>query len=561
MIVLGIHCGHDSSAAIVQDGRIIADVAEERLTRIKHNNNVPIQAIQYCLGTARLDNINEIDYIGFSWLRTPPHVRALFGLSGKKTTLRSAAKSFIGPALGMPQVKPPIYFPNLLLDDESKFVNVEHHLAHAASAYFTCKSADKRLVFTVDGAGDNVSTAVWLAQGNKIQPLQKLFREASIGWAYSVVTEGLHWWHGDGEGKTMGLAPYGDYTKCQGVLDKYFPVFNGRKLVKKTNLGQAYHWIEGGSTQFHFDEAYEAEKLIEKYGREDIAAEAQRKLEECLLEYMFGWCKDKGIKKIACAGGVYLNVKLNQRVWNKRGDVIQEQHIFPNAGDCGLAVGAALCTYFQHNEFMGYDLTDLFLGPEFSNQEIAEMLEFRSLKYTRVEDPSKKAAEMLVQNKVIAWFQGRMESGPRALGNRSIVMSPLAAENKDYVNARVKFREPFRPFCPSLLYEKRDEYLVDCRDEEYMITSFDVTPEKYDKIPAVVHVDGTVRPQMVRKEVNPRYWCLINEFGKLTGEYIVLNTSFNIKGEPIINTPREAIRCFFDTGLDALIMGNCLLEK
>ena len=183
------------------------------------------------------------------------------------------------------------------------------------------------------------------------------------------------------------------------------------------------------------------------------------------------------------------------------------------------------------------------------------------LEYEKLDNPAKTAAEILAKNKVIGWFQGRMESGPRALGNRSILMSPLKQENKDYVNARVKFREGFRPFCPSLLWEKRDDYLKDYRDEYFMITSFEVREDKRDKVPAVVHVDSTLRPQMVKQQQNPLYWNLINEFGNITGEYILLNTSLNIKGEPMICSPREALRCFFDSGLDALILGCYLLKK
>jgi len=359
----------------------------------------------------------------------------------------------------------------------------------------------------------------------------------------------------------MGLAPYGDPKICKSVLDKYFPVFEDEKLVKESELGDSFFWSENGSTQFHFDEAKEVEKLIEKYGRENIAAEAQRKLEENVMNLVFGWVKKTGVKKVAFAGGVMLNVKLNQRIWNNRENLIEEQHIYPNPGDSGLAVGAALLEYYKHNKFNGFNLDNLYLGPEYTNEEIEKILKIRKLNYQFIDNPSKKAAELLAENKIVAWFQGRMESGPRALGNRSILMSPLKPENKDIINAKVKFREAFRPFCPSLLWEKRDDYLDDCRDEFFMITSFNVKPEKWYKIPAVVHVDGTVRPQMVKKEVNPLYWNLINEFGKITGEYIILNTSFNIKGEPIINNPREALRCFHDNGLDFLFLGNYLLMK
>lgn len=565
MKILGVHSGHDSSAAILIDGKIIADVQEERFNRIKHSSNVPINSIQYCLKTAEIEDISDIDYISLSWENNPQGLNTLFGieknLSRKEKIAFELAKTFFGKSLGMKSEKLPVYYPDYTHFNKSKIINNNHHLVHAASAYYTMSSNDKCLIFTIDGAGDNICTAVWIGNGNKIELLQKYYKEASIGWAYSVVTEGLHWIHGDGEGKTMGLAPYGDYSKCKGVLDKYFPIFENEKLIKESELGDSFYWKESGSTQFHFDEAKEVETLIKKYGKENIAAEAQRKLEENVMNLVFGWAKKTGIKKVAFAGGVMLNVKLNQRIWNNRSDIIEEQHIYPNPGDSGLAVGAALLEYYKHNEFTGYSLKNMYLGPEYSNEYIEKLLKIRKLNYMFVSNPSKKAAEMLAENKIVAWFQGRMESGPRALGNRSILMSPLKSENKDIINAWVKFRESFRPFCPSILYEYKDVYLKDNREELFMITSFDVTEDKKDKIPAVVHVDGTVRPQMVKKDINPKYWDLINHFGKITGEYIVLNTSFNVKGEPIINTPQEAIRCFFDSGLDAIFLGNYLLEK
>jgi carbamoyltransferase len=565
MIILGIHSGHDSSAAIIKDGKILADVQEERFNRIKHSNNVPLKSIDYCLTTAGLKNINELDYISFSWKTNPKTIDSIFGLTGKgiskKAISRDIAKTFFGISLGMSNIKLPIYYPDYTLIEKKKFINNDHHLVHAASAYFTRKSNDKCLVFTIDGAGDNTSTAVWLAEGSEIKLLQKFYKEASIGWAYSIVTEGLHWIHGDGEGKTMGLAPYGDFSKCKGVLDYLFPMFNEADLLRKSHLGQAYIWTENGSAQFHFEEAREVEELIKRYGKENIAAEAQRLLEETTMNFIFGWAKKLKINKIACAGGIFLNVKLNQHIWNSRKDIIEEQHIYPNPGDSGLAVGAALLEYYKHNKFEGSELDNLYYGPEYTNEEIEKILIIRKLSYKFIDNPSKKAAELLSENKIVAWFQGRMESGPRALGNRSILMSPIKSENKDIINAWVKFREGFRPFCPSLLWEKRNEYLEDCRDEFFMITSFDAVKEKRKHIPAVVHVDGTVRPQMVRKELNPKYWELINEFGKITGEYILLNTSFNVMGEPIVNNPQEAIKCFFDSGLDAIFIGNYFLEK
>jgi carbamoyltransferase len=563
MIVLGVHMGHDSSCALVKDGKIVADAQEERFVRVKHSSNVPTLSLGYCLQAAGLTDINDVDGVALGWKNTPRYLRALLGVPDRNGYRQVAQKilSASGVGIGSVSVKPPVYVPNYRLKDPNKVVNVEHHLAHAASAHFTRQSAEKCLVFTIDGAGDNISTAVWQAEGNEITPLAKFHRDTSIGHSYSLVTEALHWWHGDGEGKTMGLAPYGDPEKCRGILDKYFPKVKGPEVATTNGLGQSYYWVESGATQFHFEEAAEVEALCEKYGRENVAAEAQRKLEECILELVYAWVEKTGIRRTAFAGGVFLNVKLNQRIWNGRRDRIIEQHIFPNAGDSGLAVGAALYAYHRTHPFEGTKLDTLYWGPQFSDEYVEALLKERNLEYETVDDPSAAAARMLADGKIVAWFQGRMESGPRALGNRSILMSPTKPENKDIINARVKFREGFRPFCPSILYEKAFEYLRDPREEYFMITSFDVKREHRDKMPAVVHVDGTVRPQMVTRDMNERYWRLIDEFGKRTGVYAVLNTSMNIKGEPMINTPQEAIRCLFDTGLDALVLGRYVLRK
>jgi carbamoyltransferase len=253
-------------------------------------------------------------------------------------------------------------------------------------------------------------------------------------------------------------------------------------------------------------------------------------------------------------------VKFNQRLWYS--GAVDEQWIYPDPGDAGLSVGAALQAYYdsqpgEHNQ----RLTHLYWGPEFSDAEIETILKERGLVYEKPSDLSARVADLLVKNYAIGWFQGRMEAGPRALGGRSILMSPLVAENKDRINAKVKYRESFRPFCPSILAEHRDTYLKNAREERFMISSFEATEAKAPSIPAVVHVDGTVRPQLVYRETNPRYHALIQAFGDRTGEYAILNTSFNVKGEPIVCHPREAIKCFFDTGLEALVLGSFVILK
>ena len=358
----------------------------------------------------------------------------------------------------------------------------------------------------------------------------------------------------------MGLAPYGDYTKAQGVLTKFHPKFSKGQVLEHHDFGRSFFWNEGGAIQWHYDEAYEIRDLVQKYGREHIAAEAQRVLEEQVQEIIYPWMEKEGTRNLSCSGGVFLNVKLNQRIWES--GRVTRHHIYPNAGDSGLAVGAALYAYYQVNPSAPIDnIEDLYWGPEYSETEIEAALKLRNLLYRRVENIEEYVAKQLAEGKIISWFQGRMESGPRALGNRSILMSANQPQNKDTINARVKFREAFRPFCPSMLWENRADYLENPRDEFFMITSFTCVEGKRKKVPAVVHADATLRPQTVKKEFNPRFWNLINEFGKLSDEPLLLNTSFNIMGEPIVTHPREAVRCFYDNGLDCLALGNFVLEK
>jgi carbamoyltransferase len=257
--------------------------------------------LNFALKKAGIDNINEVDYVSYSWENTPEDVNAIFGINGTQNKrikfAKQLAKSILRIAPASSGLKLPVYYPNYKLTDKAKFTTNNHHLAHAASAYFTRKSNDKCLIFTLDGSGDNICTAIWMGEGNNIKLLKSYSREAAIGWAYSVVTEGLHWIHGDGEGKTMGLAPYGNASSCRNVLDKYFPVFEEDKLVKPSQLGKDYLWRESGSVQFHFDEAKEVEALILKYGREHIAAEAQRKLEEAVMNLVFWVGKENRDKK------------------------------------------------------------------------------------------------------------------------------------------------------------------------------------------------------------------------------------------------------------------------
>jgi carbamoyltransferase len=562
MNILGIHIGHDSSACLIRDGRIVADVAEERFTRAKHYAGSPMVSVGYCLESQGL-TIRDIDVVAVPTSGIMPQLNFLLDLKGSKKERRSLPGRIDETArrlLKWGRRKPPVYIRNYPLSDSVPIMHVEHHLAHAASAYYTSGNAEKQLIVTMDGTGDHVCTCLWRGENGQIVPLQKFPNAGSLGFFYGTVTEALGWWHGDGEGKTMGLAPYGDPEKARGVLDPFYPKFSGGQLVEPMEFHGPYSWDHEGALQWHFDEANDMQSLIQKHGRENIAAEAQRVLEEQSKEIIFPWLDKENTRNLTCAGGVFLNVKLNQRIWES--GRVDRQWIYPNAGDSGLAVGAALYAYYQMNPGKPIGSIDnLYWGPEYSEKEIESVLKLRQLPYRRIDNVEEFAAQLLAENKIVAWFQGRMESGPRALGNRSILMSSNRKENKDIINARVKFREAFRPFCPSLLWEYRHDYLEKARDEFFMITSFTCKEPKRDKVPAVVHADATLRPQTVQKSLNPRYWTLINEFGKLTGEPLVLNTSLNIMREPVINHPREAIRCFYDNGLDYLVMGNFVLSK
>jgi carbamoyltransferase len=547
---------------LVRDGRIAADAAEERFVRIKHYCGLPIRSLQYCLDSQQL-TMGDIDLVAIPTSACLRELNFLLDLKGAKresTSRKRHALEFVRGIMNRPEVIPPLYVKSFPLSSRTEIVHVEHHLAHAASAYYTSGTRDKQLIVTIDGAGDGVSVGIWRGEHGQIEPLQAFPTSGSVGWFYSNVTEALGWWHGDGEGKTMGLAPYGDSTKCLGILDQFTPKYQGGNLFEHHDFGRSGYWNESGAMQWHFAEACAIRDLVGKYGREHIAAEAQRLLEEQVKEIVFPWMRRERTANLSAAGGVMLNVKLNQRLWES--GQIAQHHTYPNAGDSGLAVGAALYAFYQANPSAPiHSIEDLYWGPEYSGEQIEQILKLRRLDYRHVEDIEAYTAAQLADGKIVGWFQGRMESGPRALGARSILMSANAAEHKDIINARVKFREAFRPFCPSLAWEQRNDYLENSRDEFFMITSFTCKPAKRARVPAVVHADHTIRPQTVKREFNPRFWQLLCEFGALTGEQLLLNTSFNIMGEPIVNQPQEAIRCFFDNGIDVLVLGNFVLEK
>jgi len=563
MKILGISFGHDASACLLVDGEILADAAEERFTRIKHDSGFPAQAVAWCLQHAGLKGEDlDVVAIGGRYLPrgmerhlvlSPAQEEALAAMRPAESRARQLLSGAITPSL-------PLYMPRLSLRADARLLGIEHHLCHAASAYFTAGWREPCIVLTLDGIGDELSGAVWLGEGNAIERKAAFGRDASLGWFYGNVTEALGWQHGDGEGTTMGLAPYGDPTLVGDRLDRFHPRFEGGRLSAPHAFGHADYHNDHGNHHWHLADAGEIRAIAQEVGAAHVAARAQQILERQVLALARHWRNELGIDRLACAGGLFLNVKLNQRLRAEGG--FARLWVYPNPGDAGLAAGAALQAWHGLAQpARTLRLEHLAHGPGFDDAQVQRLLDERKLAYRRVEDPAREAARLLAENRIVGWFQGRMEAGPRALGKRCILMSAKLAHNKEILNERVKFRQAFRPFCPALTAESMHDYLVDARDAPFMIESFDVQAARRESIPAVVHADGTLRPQTVRREHDPLFHQLLEEHGKLTGDPVLLSTSLNVRGEPIACHPRDALRCYFDSGMDALLIGSFVLEK
>lgn len=567
MKILGVRFGHDAAAALVVNGEIIADAGEERFTRVKNDTSFPINAISYCLEAGGISS-EDLDCLAIPGTGIPDEFFIFFSIpdsiipvdlvrdnKGVKDIIRSVLN--VRTQRKLPVL--PLYQKPFKLSSKCRIHLSGHHLAHAASACYTSGyNEEKALCVTMDGRGDAISVALWRFEANRIESIKWFEGNASLGWFYSNATEAMGWRHGSDEWKVMGLAPYGNQRP--GALKGFYPEFKDGDLVRPHEFGEFGRWNDHGANHYHGKDSENLSRIVGELGMEDFAAEVQKIFEEQAFNVILPWLEKENTRILCTSGGCFLNVKFNQKLWYT--GKVDDLWIYPNPGDAGIAAGAALHAFYMEGRGVKHKkLDNLYFGPEFSNEYIEGVLKDRGIDYKFIENPSEVCAQYLYRNLVVGWFQGRMEAGPRALGNRSILMSSLKAENKDIINAKVKYRETFRPFCPSMLYEKRNDYLVKPRDEFFMICSFDVTQDKKDKIPAVVHVDGTARPQMVMERVNPLYYEVIKAFGDLTGEYVILNTSFNIKGEPIVCHPREAIKCFYDTGIDVLIMGNFVVEK
>jgi carbamoyltransferase len=572
--ILGINSYHgDTSATLLKDGQIVAAVEEERFNRIKHTSAFPTNAIKYCLRVAGIGP-EDLDHVGIG--RNPStnlHKKILFALSRRpdfsmvsgelaRTVKVRNLKQELATALGID--------PSRL---RARFHNIEHHLAHCAST-FLVSGFDEAAILSVDGFGDFTSTMYAVGRDTETTPLGRVCFPDSLGIFYTAVTQYCGFLKYGDEGKLMGLAPYGRPVYLDDLRDVVRFDSGGR-----FDLNLEYFVHHSQNVYMNWDGAVPRQgivyspKFVERFGPQreryseitehyaNMAASAQTLLEEGVFHCLWHLQKVTGSKKLCLAGGVALNGVANGKILLET--PFTDIFIQPAAGDAGLSLGAAL--YIYHcilGHPRSFVMTHAYTGPEYSNEDILKVLQQYSLPFEEYDDETiaRKAAELITQRNVLGWFQGMMEFGPRALGNRSIVVDPRWLEMKDILNSRIKHRESFRPFAPSILEEAVGEYFEQSYLDPFMLKVYNIKPEKRAVIPAVTHVDGTGRLQTVSREANPRYWRLIKEFENLTGVPVVLNTSFN-ENEPIVNSPAEAAECFLRTKMDCLVMGNCLTRK
>ncbi len=575
MNILGINAYHgDSAACVVIDGKLVAAIEEERIRRVKHWAGFPSEAIRYCLDEAGL-TIGEIEHIAIG--RDPSahlHNKILFSL--RKRPSFAAIKdrlSNMGKVMDLRKVLA------RALDVDPSTVqaevhNVEHHRAHMASS-FLLSPFDSAACMTIDGFGDFVSTMWGKGEGSRLAIDQWVQFPHSMGLFYTACTQYIGFPRYGDEYKVMGLAPYGE--------PEYLEAFREIVLLKKNgkfelNLDYFLHHSTGIEMQWEngspemgpvFSDAWvkrfgpvrQKDQPLEAHHK-NLARSVQAMAEEVYFHTLNHLAAAAGSERLCLAGGCAYNSVANGKIFERT--PFRELHIHPAAGDAGTAVGAA---FWVWNQKLGrprdFLLRHAFWGPQYSDAQVRQCLDAGKLDYRWVEDEGQLAAltaDRMIAGDVVGWFQGRSEWGPRALGNRSIVVDPRRNDMKDILNARIKRREAFRPFAPSILEERSGEYFEESYPVPYMLQVYKIRPDKRDEIPAVTHVDGTGRLQTVSRESNPLYHRLIKTFGEKTGTPVILNTSFN-ENEPVVNHPQQAIDCYLRTKMDTLVVGKALLRK
>jgi carbamoyltransferase len=575
MLILGLNTFHpDASAAIIQDGEVVFAIAEERLNRVKHYAGFPAQAIQACLNAVGA-TIKDVDHVAIGQdadanlvekiryaVANPAKLLNFIRLRRRKQQIKGTLRSLIRRSLDCDE--------ELLRFEEH---HIEHHIAHIASAFY-CSPWEKAAGFSYDGSGDFVSTMLAECQGTQIRVLDRIFLPHSLGSFYTMVSEFIGFGKYGDEGKVMGLAPYGKDTYCDLLsklltarddrpwldLDFFNPIGSneGIEIAKDGTLALSRHF---------------SQKMVETFGPPrspdseitqrdaDLAYALQHAFEEALFRLLNKLYGQIACENLVLAGGCALNSVANGKISSRT--PFRKTWIQPAAGDEGLAIGAALYVYHSVlSQPRQHQMRNSYLGPEFSESNIESSLKNARLSYHRLErEPLLEAtAKRIAAGDVVGWFQGRMEWGPRALGNRSIIAHPGRPEMKDTLNSRIKRREWFRPFAPSILEDHQARYFEHAHPSPFMLHVYKIKASMRDRLCAVNHVDNTGRLQTVSKTENPLYYDLIRAFERETGIPVVLNTSFN-ENEPIVCTPDEAIACFERTRMDAIAIGPFLVCK
>jgi carbamoyltransferase len=592
LIVLGISAYyHDSAAALLRDGEIVSAAQEERFTRKKHDPSFPRRAIEFCLLEAGIDAA-EIDFVAFYDKPFLKFERLL------ETYIALAPRGFESFRLAIPVwLREKLFLKSLLIkelkefapdsDWEEKIRFSEHHLSHAASAFFP-SPFEEAAVLTMDGVGEWATTSLAIGRGNALEVVKEIHFPHSLGLLYSAFTYYTGFKVNSGEYKVMGLAPYGEPKYVEQIFDKLVDIkkdgsfrldqtyFNYCTGVTMTS--QKFHDLFGGSPRG------ESEPLTQRHM--DLAASVQAATERIVLQLTRSIRKETGIHNLCLAGGVALNCVANGKVL--RDSRFEKIWIQPAAGDAGGALGAAMAVHHIHlgrdRKVVGYDkMRGSYLGPEFKQTDIEQRLQAIGAKFIVLSDTDlyEAGARALAEKKALGWFQGRMEFGPRALGGRSILGDARSPSMQSVLNLKVKYRESFRPFAPAVLREDLASWFEIDVDSPYMLLVADIVKNRRrqmtlkeqalfgieklnvprSEIPAVTHIDYSARVQTVHKETNPRFHALISAFKKQTGCPVIVNTSFNVRGEPIVGTPEDAFRCFMGTEIESLAIGNCWLQK
>ncbi|HEV7515346.1 MAG TPA: carbamoyltransferase C-terminal domain-containing protein [Thermoanaerobaculia bacterium] len=582
--ILGLSAFHaDASAAAVVDGRLVAGVEEERFRRIKHWAGFPEEALRFCLAETGGDFGAVTDLAVSRQPRAYLLRKAALALTHPRSLGRAASRVRNLAQIGSLEERIASTFGQ---GKAPRLHSVEHHLAHIGSAFF-CSPFEEALCLTVDGFGDFVSTMLAVGRGSSVEVLQRVCFPHSLGLFYTALTQFLGFLHFGDEYKVMGLAAYGEPTFA-GQIGQVVP---GRsdgtfrldlRYFRHLSEGVEMSWEDGAPTQgIVFTPALEEllgprrrpdEELTQRH--KDLAASLQRVYEERFFALVRALQKQVGLKRLTLAGGCAMNSLANGKLFEQTD--IEDVYIQAAAGDAGTALGAALYVHHAvHGGRREWVMDHCYWGPRYGAEEIRQALaerlpesggrdgKYGEIQVETVADEDRLAAmtaEAIAASAVVGWYQGRSEWGPRALGNRSIVADPRRADMKDLLNLKIKRRESFRPFAPSILEERTAEWFTIDYPDPFMIKVYPIRPEKRALIPAVTHVDGTGRLQTVSARTNPRYWKLIRAFEERTGVPMVLNTSFN-ENEPIVNTPGEALDCFLRTRMDRLVLGDVVLTR